>query len=49
MWQIVGAVQQAIMKAAPVEGFSIGFADFPEGGDGHAQRVKNLPQGSFAP
>ena len=45
MWQIVGAVQQAIMKAAPVEGFSIGFADFHESSDGHAH-IHVLPRRS---
>ena len=43
MWQIVGAVQKAILKAAPVEGFSIGFSDFPENGDGHAH-IHVLPR-----
>jgi diadenosine tetraphosphate (Ap4A) HIT family hydrolase len=45
MWQIVGAVQKAIMKTESVEAFSIGFADFPEGGDGHAH-IHVLPRRS---
>ena len=45
LWQIVGAVQKAIMTAASVEGFSIGFADFPEGNDGHAH-IHVLPRRS---
>src|SRR5579864_6578931 len=48
MWQIVGAVQQAIMKAAPVEGFSIGFADYPKGGEGHAH-IHILPRRTGEP
>jgi diadenosine tetraphosphate (Ap4A) HIT family hydrolase len=36
IWQIVGAVQKAIPKTESMEGFNIGFADFPENGDGHA-------------
>jgi diadenosine tetraphosphate (Ap4A) HIT family hydrolase len=43
MWQIVGAVQKAIPKTESVEGFSIGFADFPEGGDEHAH-IHVLPR-----
>jgi diadenosine tetraphosphate (Ap4A) HIT family hydrolase len=43
MWQIIGAVKKAIMMAAPVEGFSIGFADFPEDGDEHAH-IHVLPR-----
>ena len=54
IWQIIGAVQKAIPKTESVEGFIIGFADFPENGDGHAHvhvvprklgEQLNLPEG----
>jgi diadenosine tetraphosphate (Ap4A) HIT family hydrolase len=36
LWGLVSEIRARLSRSMRIDGFDLGFADFPEGGDGHA-------------